>query len=104
MPIVRYAKLCEGIVFPERPFVTCPHAELQRRRICSGRSDRTKRIRDAHTVAAGGIALLGDGMTEINTAWGVVDKRRRIGLSSLIPGGGPLNGQSTDHAGDHRGF
>src|ERR1700730_19360196 len=104
MPRVRGAELCEGVVVPKRRFVTGPQAELYRRRIRRGRSDRAERIRDARTAAAGGVARLRDGMTEIGTERVVVDQRRRIRLSSLIPGRGPLNGESTDHAGDHRGF
>ena len=104
MPRVRRPGLCEGVVVRKRPFVTGPQAELHRRRIRGGRSDRAERIRDARTVGAGGVALLRDGMTEIGTLRVVVDQRRRIRLSSLIPGGGPLNGESTDHTGDHRGL
>src|SRR6266478_3466655 len=104
MPRVRGAYLREGVVVPKRPFVAGPQAELQRRRVRRGRSDRAERIRDGGTAAAGGVALLRDGMTEIGAKWVVVDQRRRIRLSSLIPGGRPLYGESTDHAGDDRGF
>src|ERR1700726_3972618 len=104
MPRVRGAELCKGIVVLERPLVAGAHAELQRWRICRGRSNRAERIRDGRTAAAGGVAILRNGMTEIVTERIVVDQRRRIRLSSLIPGGGPLNGESPGHAGDHRGF
>src|ERR1700691_3277623 len=95
---VRGAELCKGIVVLERPLVPGPQAELQRRRIRRGRSNRAKRIHDGRTAAAGGVAILRNGMTEIVTERIVVDQHRRVRLSSLIPGSGPLNGESADHA------
>src|SRR6202044_3904032 len=94
----------EGVVVPHRPFVTGPQAELDWRRIRRGRSDRTERIHDGRAIAAGGVALLRDGFTEIGTRRVVVDQRRRIRLPGLIPRGGRLNGESTGYADDHRGF
>src|ERR1700722_20772148 len=94
MPRVRGAELREGVVVLERPFIPGPQAELQRRRIRRGRSDRAERIRDGRTAAPGGVALLRNGMTEIVAERIVVDQRRRILLPSLIPGGAPLKGES----------
>src|SRR5450755_4361340 len=104
MAAMRSAELHKRAVARDGPLVPGAHAELNRRRIGTGGTDRAERTGDLRATGTGSAADLRNRLAVVRAGGVVVGQHWLIRLHALVPGDGTLQCQPADDPADQRGL